>query len=329
MKLPYTIAEIGQAHDGSLGIAHSYIDALSSTGISAIKFQMHYADAESSIHEPFRVNFSYEDKTRFDYWKRMEFTFDEWVGIKKHCEEKNVEFLCSPFSIKAFEYLEKLNVKRYKIGSGEIRNFLLLDKINSTQKPVIFSNGLGDDTDISRCIERLNNCEEITLLQCTTEYPTPLNKTYVNEIPRLKEKFDVNIGLSDHSGTIFPSLYSYALGATAIEFHVCFDKLQFGPDSSSSLTISQCKELTEGLNAFYIMSNCHRSNYNSTSASIFGKSLTFNKNLKKGHVLKIDDLETTKPFGFGVPPEEYQKLLGLKLTKDVKINDFITKDDFK
>ncbi|MEL6142138.1 MAG: N-acetylneuraminate synthase family protein, partial [Bacteroidota bacterium] len=90
------IAEIGQAHDGSLGILHSYIDALAETGVDAIKFQTHIAEAESSVLEPFRINFSYEDKTRFDYWKRMSFTPEQWVEIKAHCDEKGLEFISSP-----------------------------------------------------------------------------------------------------------------------------------------------------------------------------------------------------------------------------------------
>ena len=118
------IAEIGQAHDGSLGIAHSYIDALANTGVSTIKFQMHIAEAESSIYEPFRVNFSYEDKTRYDYWKRMQFSIEQWSELKRHCEDKGLEFLVSPFSLAAVEILEKLDIKRYKIGSGEVNNNL-------------------------------------------------------------------------------------------------------------------------------------------------------------------------------------------------------------
>ena len=88
-----TIAEIGQAHEGSLGIAHSYIDAIADTGVNAIKWQTHIAEAESSIHEPFRVKFSYEDETRMDYWKRMEFTLEQWREIKDHCEQKGLEFM--------------------------------------------------------------------------------------------------------------------------------------------------------------------------------------------------------------------------------------------
>ena len=106
------IAEIGQAHDGSLGIAHSYIDALAETGVTAVKFQTHIADAESSSFEKFRTKFTYEDKSRFDYWKRMEFTIDHWAGLKNHCEKIGLEFISSPFSIKAVELLEKLDVKK-------------------------------------------------------------------------------------------------------------------------------------------------------------------------------------------------------------------------
>jgi len=120
------ISEIAQAHEGSPGIAHSYIDALAECGVDAVKFQTHIAEAESSNQEQFRVNFSYEDTTRFDYWKRMEFTAEQLAGLKDHCEQKKIEFISSPFSIAAVEMLERLGVKRYKIGSGEMINHLML-----------------------------------------------------------------------------------------------------------------------------------------------------------------------------------------------------------
>src|SRR5690606_28216777 len=133
------IAEIGQAHEGSLGIAHSYIDALSKTGVDAVKFQVHIAEAESSEFEPFRIKFSTQDKTRFDYWKRMEFSLEQWQELKSHCEEAGVEFMVSTFSYAAVDLLDRLEVKRYKIGSGEVGNFLMLEKIAETGKPVILS----------------------------------------------------------------------------------------------------------------------------------------------------------------------------------------------
>ena len=164
---PYIIVEIGQAHDGSLGILHSYIDALSKTGIDAIKFQTHIADAESSPQEPFRVNFSYEDKTRFDYWKRMEFTFEQWLEIKKHCDEVGLEFISSPFSIAAVDLLEKINVKKYKIGSGEVTNYLMLDKIAKTGKDIILSSGMSSFNELDDVFKFLSAYnKKISVLQC-------------------------------------------------------------------------------------------------------------------------------------------------------------------
>ena len=138
---PYLIAEIAQAHDGSLGILHSYIDGVAKTGVQAIKFQMHIAEAESSIYELFRVKFSYADATRFDYWKRMEFTLEQWKGIKKHCDEAGLDFICSPFSNLAVDWLEEINVAAYKVGSGEVSNLLLLEKIAKTGYRTVINTG--------------------------------------------------------------------------------------------------------------------------------------------------------------------------------------------
>ena len=243
---PFIIAEIGQAHDGSLGIAHSFIDALSTTGIDAIKFQVHIADAESSIHEEFRTKFSYQDKTRFDYWKRMEFTENQWAGLKDHCEQKGVEFMASPFSIRAFDLLERLGVKRYKIGSGEARNYVLLDRISKTKKPIILSTGLMNLNDLEKTHNFLKASESnFSYLQCTTAYPTSPENWNLHKIPVLKERFKVPVGFSDHSGDIYACLAATTLGADILEFHVTFDKQMFGPDSKASLTIKQVNSLVK------------------------------------------------------------------------------------
>ncbi|MEL6945152.1 MAG: N-acetylneuraminate synthase family protein, partial [Bacteroidota bacterium] len=174
MKSTFIIAEIAQAHDGSLGILHSYIDALAETGVDAIKFQTHIAEAESSIHEPFRVNFSYEDKTRYDYWARMGFTLEQWKEIKQHCEEVGLEFMSSPFSQAAVDWLEELGVKRYKIGSGEVTNFLMLEKIARTGKPIILSSGMSSFVELDEAVKFIQTFgNDLTILQCTTSYPTP------------------------------------------------------------------------------------------------------------------------------------------------------------
>lgn len=329
-----TIAEIGQAHEGSLGIAHSYIDALSETGVDAIKWQMHIAEAESSEAEPFRVNFSYEDKNRMDYWKRMEFTFEQWLGIKSHCEKLGMEFICSPFSNAAVESLEKLGVKRYKIGSGEVSNFLMLEKIANTGKEVLLSSGMSSFNELDKTIKFLEDkaCP-ISILQCTTAYPTAPESWGLNVIQELKNRYPYRIGFSDHSGDIYAGLAAAALGAEILEFHAVFDKLIFGPDSKASLTLNQIKSLVQGLNEIKLAANnpVNKSDNSSFSElkNIFEKSLAVNKDLSKGHIITIDDLEAKKPKGQGINTEVFTKIIGKKLEVNKKAWDFLKEEDIK
>ena len=328
----YIIAEIGQAHDGSLGILHSYIDALSKCGVNAIKFQTHIADAESSFYEPFRIKFSYADKTRYDYWKRMELSFEQWTNIKLHCEKVGVEFLSSPFSIAAVKLLDRLNVKKIKIGSGEVMNFFMLDNICKLQKEIILSTGLSSLNEIDRAVDFIK-CRNnpLSILQCTTKYPTKAEDVGLNLITKFKERYDVDTGLSDHSGSIFPSLAAVSIGAKILEFHAVFDKQMFGPDSSSSLTINEITELIKGVRFIEKMLvnpiNKLSSNDSSDCKNIFSKSLAVNKDLPKGHILSYNDLETKKPSNMGIAPEYYQDVIGKKLNKKLNKWDFLSNDD--
>ena len=337
MSIPkriFTIAEIGQAHDGSLGLLHSYIDAVSSTGVSAIKFQMHIAEAESSEYEPFRVKFSYEDQTRYDYWKRMEFTLPQWKAIKKHCDEVNIEFLCSPFSNLAVDWLEEIGVKQYKVGSGEVNNFLLIEKIAQTNKPIILSSGMSSYEELDKTIQFLQS-KNITfsILQCTTSYPTQPENYGFNVIQELKNRYQVNVGFSDHSAKISTGIAAVALGATILEFHVVFDKAMFGPDAKSSLTINEVQQLVQAVNEIAI---AHENPINKNDNSgyfdlkqIFEKSLAINKNLEKGSEIKFEDLEAKKPKGYGILASEFEKYIGKKLIVSKNKWDFLNKEDFE
>ena len=328
----FIIAEIGQAHDGSLGILHSYIDALSETGVDAVKFQMHIAEAESSLEEPFRVNFSYEDKTRYDYWKRMSFTIDQWSGIKKHCDEVDLEFLVSPFSCAAVDLLETLDVTRYKIGSGEVTNFLMLEKIARTGKPIILSSGMSSYLEINKAIEFLKPYKNLlALLQCTTCYPTPPEKLGLNVLREFRERYPgMTIGLSEHTAQAYASIAAVALGAEIIEFHVVFDRRMFGPDSNSSLTIDEVSELVDQIRKLEIsllnpVDKSDNSEYLPLK-NIFEKTLAVNKNLGMGHELTFEDLESKKPAGCGISADEYQSVIGKRLNRALNRYDFITKE---
>jgi N,N'-diacetyllegionaminate synthase len=329
---PFLIAEIGQAHDGSLGILYSYIDALAQTGVDAIKFQMHIAEAESSEHEPFRVKFSLEDKTRFDYWKRMGFSLDQWKGIKKHCDNLGLEFICSPFSNLAVDWLEEIGINIYKIGSGEVNNFLILEKIAQTGKPIILSSGMSSYEELDKTVLFLNERNvDFSILQCTTAYPTQPEQYGLNVIQELKNRYNVPVGFSDHSAKIETCIAAAALGASILEFHVVFDRQIFGPDSKSSLTISETKDLVKAVkNIKQALANPINKNENSAFSQlkqIFEKSLAVNKDLSKNHIISFEDLEAKKPKGYGILASNYKDVVGRSLKSDMKQWDFLNEED--
>ena len=330
----FIIAEIAQAHDGSLGILHSYIDAMAKSGVDALKFQTHIAEAESSIYEPFRINFSYEDKTRYDYWKRMEFTQEQWIGIKQHCDDVGIEFISSPFSNKAVDLLELLDVKRYKVGSGEVNNFLLLEKIAQTKKPVILSSGMSSFNELDKAVKYLQNAgvDDITIMQCTTSYPTQSKDLGLNVIQQMSKRYSCNIGYSDHSGEVAPLIASVAMGAVMVEFHITFSKSMFGPDATSSLTIEQSYEAIKSIRIIQeSLANPVDKNDTQkykTLKNIFEKSLAVNKELKKAVKISFDDLEAKKPFGYGIDAKEYKNIIGKELCVDKQAWDFLEYEDF-
>lgn len=331
---PYLIAEIAQAHEGSLGILHSYIDAVSKTGVQAIKFQMHIAEAESSVHEPFRVKFSREDDTRFDYWKRMQFSLDQWKGIKTHCDEVGLDFICSPFSNLAVDWLEEIGVKIYKIGSGEVNNLLLLEKICATGKPIIISSGMSSFEELDKTVNFLKSKNaQFSILQCTTAYPTKPEQFGLNVIKELKDRYDVPIGFSDHSAKVATGIAAVALGAEILEFHVVFHRDIFGPDAIASLTIEETKLLVESVHEIQLsMDNPIDKNNNNQFKelkSIFEKSLAVNKDLPINHVITFDDLESKKPKGYGISATDFRKVIGKKLNKQKSQWDFLNEEDLE
>lgn len=330
--MTYLIAEVGQAHEGSLGMLHAYIDAVAKTGVDAIKFQTHIAYAESSEYEPFRVKFSKQDQTRYAYWKRMSFTQQQWIEIGAHCKEVGLDFISSPFSNAAVDLLETAGVQNYKIGSGEVNNFLLLEKIAQTKKPVILSSGMSSWDELNESIEFLK-CRnvEYSVLQCTTSYPTQPKEWGLNVIKELKDRFGVKTGYSDHSGSITSAISAMALGAEILEFHVVFHKEMFGPDVSSSLSLDEVRHVVKARNEIDLalshpVNKADNSRFGSLK-SIFEKSLAVNKALKKGHVLTFDDLEAKKPKDYGIDAHQFELVMGKELKNDKDQWDFLNKED--
>jgi N-acetylneuraminate synthase len=263
----------------------------------------------------------------------MEFTLEQWAGLKQHCEEKGMEFIASPFSIAAVELLEKLNVKRYKIGSGELTNYLMLDKIAQTGKPILLSSGMSDWHELDETIAFLKSYKnDLSLLQCTTAYPTQPAQWGLQVIAEMRSRYGLPIGFSDHSADIFAGLAATALGAELLEFHVVFDQRMFGPDAKSSLTIEQTKQLVNGVRQ--IDDSLHATLSLKSDATnfadmktMFGKSLSVNKDLPAGHMLTLEDLESKKPGNMGIPAKDFHSVLGKQLKHGLTKWHFLRYED--
>jgi N-acetylneuraminate synthase len=314
---------------------HSYIDALANTGVDAIKFQTHIAEAESSQFETFRIPFSYVDKTRYDYWSRMQLTTAQWIEVKEHCNNVGLLFISSPFSCKAVDVLEEAGVDRYKIGSGEVTNLLMLERIAATGKPVILSSGMSTLEELDAAVAVFKQRKiELAVLQCTTAYPTKPHQWGLHIINQLKNRYNIATGLSDHSGDIMACLAATALGAEMLEFHVVFDKRMFGPDAKASLEIDEVERLVKGvkeIKASLQDQYCKNGLAQEMSGlkQLFGKSLCINKDLPANHAISIDDLESKKPFGYGIAPSEYKQIIGKKLNKALSQWEFLNHQDFR
>ncbi len=316
------IAEVGQAHDGSLGMAHGFIDAIACAGADAVKFQTHIAVAESTLDEPWRVKFGMQDRTRYDYWRRMEFTEDQWLGLKKHADEVGLRFFCSPFCIEAVELLERVGVSAWKIASGEVGNTVMLERLMKTDLPVLLSSGMSslEELDAAVALAREHRVP-LTVLQCTSAYPCPLEKVGLNLIPFFRERYQCPAGLSDHSGTPFPALAAMARGADVIEVHVTFDRRMFGPDVASSITLDELALLTQARGAFARM-DAHPVDKDSEAQSLlamrttFGKSLAPVRALEAGTVIEHGMLVPKKPSS-GIPPDAINQVIGRRLLRDI------------
>lgn len=319
---PYLIAEVAQAHDGSLGFAHAFIDAAAEARADAIKFQTHFADEESTRDEPFRVKFSKQDATRFDYWKRMEFTDEQWAGLAEHARAKKLAFISSAFSMRAVELLERLGMPAWKVASGEVLSPGFLQRLAATGRPVLLSTGMSPYREIAQAFEILAGTgAPVAVLQCTSRYPTALPDVGLNVIDELRRRFRCAVGLSDHSGQVYPALIAMARGADLIEAHITLDKRMFGPDVSSSLTVEEFAMLSAMRDALAVLDS-HPVDKDAMAQAmtgmreLFQKSVAPTRPLPAGSLLTRDMLTTKKP-ATGIPAADIGRVVGRRLARAV------------
>lgn len=328
------IGEVAQAHDGSLGTAHAYIDAIANAGADAVKFQSHIAAAESTPGEPWRVKFSQQDATRYDYWKRMEFSEPQWQGLKQHAGQRGLLFLSSPFSVEAVELLTRVGVAVWKIASGEVTNASIFEPIAATGLPILLSTGMSSWGEIDVAVLRIQRRGlSYAVLQCTSAYPCPPEKIGLNVIGQLRERYACPVGLSDHSGTIYAGLAGAALGIDVLEVHVTLSREMFGPDVSSSVTTSELHQLVEGVR---FIERARREHVDKdvlareldSLRKLFTKSIVARVDLPAGTQLRREHVALKKP-GSGIPAERLPQVLNRRLKRAVFANTLIVEDDFE
>ncbi len=316
------VAEIAQAHDGSLGTAHAYIDAAAKAGAGAVKFQTHIADAESTPSEPWRVKFSPQDESRFDYWRRMEFSPDQWAGLKAHADEAGILFLSSPFSLEAVDLLEAIGVCGWKLGAGETTSLDILRRVAATRKPVLLSSGMSFWSELDTAVEvlRASHCP-FGVYQCTSAYPCPPEQIGLNLLEALRERYGCPVGLSDHSGAIYAGLAAATLGADMLEVHLTFSRDCFGPDVPASITPEELTQLTRGVQWIrkaiaHPIDKDRMADELHPLRALFRKSAVVLRALPAGHVLTREDFGFRKPGG-GLNVDEAEQLIGRTLRMDL------------
>ena len=324
---PFVIGEVAQAHDGSLGTAHAFVDAVADAGAHAVKFQMHIAAAESRRDEPWRIRFSVQDNSRYEYWQRMEFSAKQWSGLREHALERGLAFIVSPFSLQAVDILEDAGgVTAWKVASGEVTNIPLLRRVAASRSPVVVSSGLSAWKELDAAVAVLCDAgAEYALMQCTSRYPTSPEDVGLNVIGEMACRYGCPVGLSDHSGTIWASLAAQVLGASIFEVHVTLSRHGFGPDQVVSLTPEELGDLVRGL-AFN-----HRALHAAVDKrevpedliqlrTTFGRSIVASRDLRAGAVLLPADLVLKKPGG-GLAPTQLDAVIGRTLRTNLHADE--------
>ena len=322
------IAEIGSVHDGSIGNAIKAIDLAKDCGADVVKFQTHDADSETTKSAPNPKYFNSE--SRYEYFKRTSFKLDEWIKLRKHAKEKNILFSSSPFSIKSLDLLLRIKVDFIKIASGEVTNLPLLNKIAKSKIPIILSTGMSSWNEINSAYEILKNNKNLTIMQCSSIYPCPAEKTGLNILDEIKKKFPTNIGFSDHTPGIAASIAAASMGANVIEKHLTFSKHMYGSDASNALEPKEFQYLTNSLRFIWkaIDNPVNKDDLKTYKSmkKIFEKSIVTSKNLKKGDIINNNNISLKKP-GTGLNYNYISQKIGKKTKRNLPKDTLISLKD--
>lgn len=328
----FIIAEAGVNHNGSLKKALKLIDIAASAGANAIKFQTYKAENLATDNAPkaeYQKYKSLKKETQLQMLKKVEFTEAMHNACFKKCKKNKIIFISSAFDIDSLNYLKKFKLRYFKVPSGEISNIPYLEVLGKFRKKVILSTGMSSIFEIKKAIKTLTTNgtkkNNITLMQCTSAYPTPYDEINLNVMATLRNIFKLNIGFSDHSLGVYASIAAVALGAKVIEKHLTLSKNLKGPDHRTSLDPSEFKFMVQGIRIVEkALGDKAKKVTKSEKKNIYivRKSIVASTKIKKNEKFSNYNITCKRP-GTGISPLFFKKLIGKKSIKNFNKNDLI------
>lgn len=332
------IAEAGVNHNGDFEKAKELIKVAAYAGADIVKFQTFKAEklvsSSAKKAEYQKNNFSESDDSQINMLKKLELPFEWHQGLIDYAKKLGVQFASTGFDEESIDFLEDLGQTFFKIPSGEITNLPYLEHIASKKKPTILSTGMADLQEITEAIEVLERAgltkENITVLHCNTEYPTPMEDVNLYAMIQIMQVLNVKIGYSDHTLGIEVPIAATALGATVIEKHFTLDRKLPGPDHSASLEPDELKAMVQAIRNIEkaISGNGKKSPSQSESKNkiVARKSILLNKNLIAGSIITKEDLVIKRP-GNGISPMKINEVIGKKLKNDMPLESILSWED--
>tara|TARA_R110001632_G_scaffold132368_2_gene246813 strand:- start:285 stop:1289 length:1005 start_codon:yes stop_codon:yes gene_type:complete len=327
------IAEAGVNHNGDIGLAKKLIDAAAEAGVDYVKFQtfnskkLVSSSAQKADYQKENTKDAVESQLMM--LQKLELSKENHLVLIEYCKAKNIRFLSTAFDLDSIDFLNELNIDLWKVPSGEITNLPYLRKIGSLGKPVIISTGMAEMSEIRDAINIIvsagTKIENIKVLHCNTEYPTPMSDVNLEAMNTIKEVFKVPVGYSDHTLGIEIPIAAVAMGAIVIEKHFTLDKTMEGPDHKASLEPHELEAMVTAIrNIEQAMGNGIKAPSPSEAKNkpIARKSIVASKDISKGEVFDENNLTIKRP-GTGISPMKWDEVIGRKATKDYKLDDLI------
>jgi N,N'-diacetyllegionaminate synthase len=328
----FIIAEAGVNHNGSLELAKKLVDVAVEAGADAVKFQTFVAEKGVSKFAPkaeYQKKATSNEESQLEMSKKLELNKRAHEELMEYCKKRNIQFLSTPFDLVSIDLLDELGLDILKIPSGEIINLPYLRKIGSLKKKLIVSTGMAELSEIKETLSVLvgsgTKRDDITVLHCNTEYPTPFSDANILAMVSLRNDLDIKSGYSDHTPGIEASVAAAALGATIIEKHFTLDKNMPGPDHKASVEPHELKAMVAAIrNVELALGDGVKrvTSSESKNKDIARKSIVASTDIKEGEVFSDDNLDVKRP-GSGISPMDWDSVIGKQACRDFKADELI------